>query len=116
MNKKEIDLLCYFLELASDEFGSHICNDVDEEVWDNWSLKERKRFVIKKIFRNIKTNIKNSSNNLRRGFSSLTRVFRKITGSFRSSEDSLKNKNIDYLKKRSIYAIKKKKLKRVSPK
>jgi len=45
MNKKEIDLLCHFLELVSDEFGNHGCNDVEEEVWNNWSLEERKEFV-----------------------------------------------------------------------
>ena len=45
MNKKEIDLLCHFLELASNGFGNKGCNDVEEEVWNNWSLEERKEFV-----------------------------------------------------------------------
>lgn len=45
MNKKEIDLLCHFLELTSTEFGNHGCNDVEEEVWKDWSVEERKKFV-----------------------------------------------------------------------
>ena len=45
MNKKEINLLCHFLYLASDEFGNHGCNDVEESVWKEWTLEERKEFV-----------------------------------------------------------------------
>jgi len=45
MNKKEISLLCYFLELASIKFANQGCNDVEEKVWNNWSIEERKGFV-----------------------------------------------------------------------
>ena len=45
MNIKERKLLAYFLELATDEFGNHGCNDVNESVWEDWTLEERRKFV-----------------------------------------------------------------------
>lgn len=45
MTRKEKKLASYFLELASDVFGNHGCNDVEDEVWENWTLEERQKFV-----------------------------------------------------------------------
>lgn len=45
MTRKENKLASYFLELASDEFGNHGCNDVEDEVWENWTLEERQKFI-----------------------------------------------------------------------
>jgi hypothetical protein len=45
MTENEIKLASYFLELASEEFGNHGCNDVDESVFESWSLDERRNFV-----------------------------------------------------------------------
>lgn len=45
MNNKEKMLASYFLRLAQDEFSNHGCNDVDEEVWKDWSDGERQKFV-----------------------------------------------------------------------
>jgi len=45
MNAKEKRLAAEMLELASDEFSNHGCNDVDDTLWEDWTLEERKRFV-----------------------------------------------------------------------
>jgi hypothetical protein len=45
MNQRYRDLAATFPELASDEFGNHRCNDVDEETWNGWTKAQRKRFV-----------------------------------------------------------------------
>lgn len=45
MNNKEKLLASYLLRLAEDEFSNHGCNDVDEEVWKDWSDGERQKFV-----------------------------------------------------------------------
>jgi len=45
MTDKEKILASYFLNLASDEFGNHGCNDVEQSVWNNWTIEERQQFV-----------------------------------------------------------------------
>ena len=45
ISKKELALAAKMLELASDQFSNHGCNDVDENVYDTWTLEERQRFV-----------------------------------------------------------------------
>lgn len=45
MTKNEKDLAALMLELASDEFSNHGCNDVDNRVWERWTTEERKAFV-----------------------------------------------------------------------
>ena len=47
MTKNEKKLAVHFLKKASDEFGRHVCNDVDDEVFKDWTLEERKKFVKK---------------------------------------------------------------------
>ena len=42
---KENQLTSKFLTLASEEFGSRGCNDVEERFWDGWSKEERQQFV-----------------------------------------------------------------------
>lgn len=45
MNIKEKKLAADMLEKASDEFSNHGCNDVENSVYKNWSLEERRQFV-----------------------------------------------------------------------
>ena len=45
MNKKEKILAAKMLEMASDEFSNHGCNDVEDSVYEGWTLEERKQFV-----------------------------------------------------------------------
>lgn len=45
MNDKEKSLAANLLNIASDEFGNHGCNDVSEQVFKDWSLNERQKFV-----------------------------------------------------------------------
>jgi len=45
ISKKELALASKMLELASEEFSNHGCNDVDEDVYDGWTLEERQKFV-----------------------------------------------------------------------
>ena len=45
ISKKELALAAKMLELASDQFSNHGCNDVDENVYDGWTLEERQQFV-----------------------------------------------------------------------
>ena len=33
------------LELASNKFGSHCCNDVKNSVYKDWTIEERQKFV-----------------------------------------------------------------------
>jgi len=33
------------LELASNEFSNHGCNDVDDSMYEGWTLEERQQFV-----------------------------------------------------------------------
>lgn len=45
MNIKEKELAAKMLKLASDYFGNHGCNDVEESVYDGWTKEERQHFV-----------------------------------------------------------------------
>jgi hypothetical protein len=45
MTAKEKKLASLMLELASEKFSNHGCNDVDFEAWTGWSIEERRRFV-----------------------------------------------------------------------
>jgi len=45
MTQNEKILAVNFLNLASEEFSNHGCNDVDEKYFKNWSIKERQQFV-----------------------------------------------------------------------
>jgi hypothetical protein len=45
ISKKELALAAKMLELASDQFSNHGCNDVEENVYDGWTLEERQEFV-----------------------------------------------------------------------
>jgi len=45
MTTKEKQLAAHMLELASDEFSNHGCNDVDASVYEGWTLQERQQFV-----------------------------------------------------------------------
>lgn len=42
---KEKQLASKMLKYASDVFGYHTCNDVDEAFWEGWTIDERKKFV-----------------------------------------------------------------------
>lgn len=45
MTDKEKRLTAKFLTLASEEFGSHGCNDVEDSMWEGWSKEDRQQFV-----------------------------------------------------------------------
>lgn len=45
MKDKELKLAAKFLELSSEEFTDHGCNDVSEEYWEGWTIEERQEFV-----------------------------------------------------------------------
>lgn len=45
MNTKEKQLAAKMLEMASDEFSNHGCNDVEDSVYDGWTLGERQQFI-----------------------------------------------------------------------
>lgn len=45
LNEKEKQLLANWLDKASDVYGNHVCNDVEESVWDGWTKEERYQFV-----------------------------------------------------------------------
>lgn len=45
MNNKEKLLAAEMLRLAENEFSNHGCNEVEESVWDNWTIAERQEFV-----------------------------------------------------------------------
>ncbi len=45
MTKNEKKLAAYFLGKASEDCGNHVCNDVNEEIFSDWTLEERKKFV-----------------------------------------------------------------------
>lgn len=45
MTQKEKELASAMLEMASDVFGNHGCNALDEDVWDGWTDKQRQKFV-----------------------------------------------------------------------
>lgn len=45
MTKREKLLTAKMLDLADEEFGNHGCNDVDEDVWDGWTIGQRRKFM-----------------------------------------------------------------------
>jgi hypothetical protein len=45
MKANELKLAAVMLEMAENEFSNHGCNDVDESVWKDWSIEERRTFV-----------------------------------------------------------------------
>ncbi len=45
MTQNEKNLAAKMLELASEEFGNHGCNDVDDSLFDGWSKRQRRAFV-----------------------------------------------------------------------
>lgn len=45
MTLKEIQLAGRLLELAADIFANHNCNDMDPDVWGNFTEEDRKRLV-----------------------------------------------------------------------
>ena len=45
MNKKEARLIAELLEMAANEFCNHGCNDVDKEVFKDWTLEEKKKLI-----------------------------------------------------------------------
>lgn len=45
LNEKEQQLAAYCLGEASKHYGNHVCNDVEEKVWDGWTKEERQQFV-----------------------------------------------------------------------
>ena len=45
MTSNEKKLAAHFLEIASNKFANHGCNDVEDSVFSNWTLEERKKFV-----------------------------------------------------------------------
>jgi len=45
MKNKEFRLAAKLLEMADEEFGNHVCNDVYESFWDGWEKEERQEFV-----------------------------------------------------------------------
>lgn len=47
MNKLELLLVASFLEVASQHFSLHGCNDVDDAFFANWTKEERQGLVKK---------------------------------------------------------------------
>lgn len=47
MTEREKILAAHFLRKASTVFSYHICNDVEKEVWQDWTEKQRKSFIKK---------------------------------------------------------------------
>jgi|WetSurMetagenome_2_1015567.scaffolds.fasta_scaffold932293_1 hypothetical protein len=45
ISAKELELASKMIELASDEFSNHGCNDVEESMYEGWTLEDRKEFV-----------------------------------------------------------------------
>lgn len=45
MTNREKILAANLLELAANEFSNHGCNDVDESVFKDWTIEERREFV-----------------------------------------------------------------------
>ena len=46
MTKKEKMLAGEMLILASEEFSNHTCNDVDEDLFKDWSVVERQELCL----------------------------------------------------------------------
>jgi len=45
LTENEAKLATKLLDMATREFGNHMCNDVDESMWDGWTVEERRKFV-----------------------------------------------------------------------
>ena len=45
MTINELKLAAEMLQLAEQEFSNHGCNDVEDSVYDGWTLEERQQFV-----------------------------------------------------------------------
>ncbi len=45
MTINEFKLAAHFLNIASDVFSCHGCNDVPEKLYDGWTIEERRQFV-----------------------------------------------------------------------
>lgn len=45
LTEKERKLAADLLELAKDEFENHTCNDVEEGIWEGWTIEQRKQFL-----------------------------------------------------------------------
>lgn len=45
MTNKEKILIANLLELASDKFSNHGCNDLGESIWDGWTKEEREKLL-----------------------------------------------------------------------
>lgn len=45
MNQKEKLLASKMLQLASETFSNHGCNDVPDSFYEGWTLEERQQFV-----------------------------------------------------------------------
>ena len=45
MTKKQLLLAAKMLELASDQFTNHGCNDVEESIFNDWTLEEKEEFA-----------------------------------------------------------------------
>jgi hypothetical protein len=45
MTRNEKNLAAILLKIARYEFSNHICNDVEDSVYDEWTIEERKQFV-----------------------------------------------------------------------
>lgn len=45
LTAKERKLICDLLEMASAEFSNHGCNDIEQDMWEGWTIEERKQFV-----------------------------------------------------------------------
>ena len=42
---KELSLTAKLLDLASNQFSRHGCNDLSESVYEGWSIEDKKKFV-----------------------------------------------------------------------
>lgn len=45
MEKRLYELTSYFLKIAGDEFSNHSCNDIDNEIWKDWTIEEKLKFL-----------------------------------------------------------------------
>jgi hypothetical protein len=45
MTQKEKILISILLDLASDEFATHGCNDLDDAFWAGWTKEERQELM-----------------------------------------------------------------------
>ena len=45
ITKKQLLLAAKMLELASDQFTNHGCNDVEESIFNDWTLEEKEAFA-----------------------------------------------------------------------